>query len=207
MQPVKLIERAASTAVHTVRHPISSVAYAAGIARGLAGAAVHGALVKGHDPEAGPAPVPTQRKEPTAAGSPSEAPSGPREPQRVPKPVPPPDAQFDTIVIEATDEEPGEAFATEPKAVSRESNHGGGPATDAEIDAWIDEAMQGLETGPDVDIETPVGTTGAEPGHNPDTAEADLQQPDTPPLLDPATTKAILSESETLRKAADPDKG
>src|SRR3954465_8832402 len=63
MQPVKLLERAAGTAVHAIRHPISSAAYAAGMARGLAGAAVHGAMVKGHDPDAGH--VPAQR-----AGSP-----------------------------------------------------------------------------------------------------------------------------------------
>jgi len=94
--------------------------------------------------------------------------------------------------------------ATEPKAVSRESAHGGSAATDAEIDAWIDEAMAG---GDDVGIETPVGTTGVSAGFNPDTAEPGLQQPLTEPLLDPATAKAIRKETETLRKAADPDKG
>jgi len=57
----------------------------------------------------------------------------------------------------------------------------------------------------DVDVETPVGTTGADVGHNPDTAEADLQQPGTEPLLDPSTSKAIRSESETMRKAAERD--
>ena len=205
MHPVKLIERAASTAVHTVRHPVSSAAYAAGLARGLAGAALHGTLIKGHDPEAGT--VPTQRAHestgPAAAHAPEE--TGPREPQVVPKPLPDPE-DFDTVVIVAEDDEPGEAFATEPKAVSRESAHGGSAATDAEIDAWIDDAMA---EGEGVGIETPVGTTGVSAGFNPDTAEADLQQPLTAPLLDPATAKAIRKESETLRKAAetDPEKG
>jgi hypothetical protein len=180
------------TTLHTVRHPISSAAYAAGVARGLAGLVLHGATVTGHDPEAGP--VPTQRQARTTT-------SGPPKPQRVAKPIPEPGDLPEPIVIEATDDEPGEAFATEPKAVSRESAHGGGRATDAEIDAWIEEAM----ARDDVDVETPVGTTGAEVGHNPDTAEADLQQSGTPPVLDPGIAKAVRSESEILRKDADRD--
>ena len=206
MHPVKLLERAAtsavSTAVHAVRHPIATTSYAVGVARGLAGAAVHGVTVKGHDPGQGQGQgeptLPTQR---TASPEETKA-AGPREPQRVPKPVPPPDAEFDPIVIEPVDDEPGESFATEPKAVSRESAHGGTAATDAEIDAWIDEAMA---RGDEVDIETPVGTTGVAPGYNPDTAEADLQQPGTDLLLDPSTIKSVMSESETLRKAAERD--
>ena len=210
MEPVKLLERAAGTAVHAVRHPISSAAYAAGIARGLAGAAVHGVLVHGRDEGATSGPsVPTQagptQAGPTQAGPASardsSSPTGAPEPQRVPRPVPPPTATDEMVVIEPEPE--SESFATEPKAVSRDSAHGG-PATDAEIDAWIDEAMARDD---DIGVETPVGTTGAAAGHNPDTAEADLQQPDTEPLLDPSTTKAIKSESDMLRKAADPDKG
>ena len=126
--------------------------------------------------------------------------SGPPKPQRVAKPIPGPGDLPEPIVIEATDE-PGESFATEPKAVSRESAHGGGRATDAEIDAWMNEAM----ARDDVDIETPVGTTGAEVGHNPDTAEADLQQPGTPPVPDPGVAKSVRSECEILRKDADRD--
>src|SRR3954452_559898 len=66
MHPVKLIGRATGTAVHTIRHPISSAAYAAGLARGLAGAAVHGTLVKRHDPAAG---SPAESDESTEAES------------------------------------------------------------------------------------------------------------------------------------------
>jgi len=176
MQPVKLIERAAGTAAQALRHPIASAAYAAGLARGLAGAALHGATIPGREPEPArtstPPHVPTQRRMP-----PTE--------RDVPPPAP---------------SEPGEVFTTEPKAVSRQSAHGG-PARDAEIDAWIDEAM----AHDDVDVETPVGTTGAGVGHNPDTAEADLEQPGTEPLLDPATAKAIRSESEMMRKDAERD--
>jgi hypothetical protein len=193
MEPVKLLERAATTAVHAVRHPISSAAYAAGIARGLAGAAVHGVRAHGAGSDSSSTrPVPAQRPPESAA------PEAPRKPQRVPKPVPSPDAFDDMIVIEAEPEH--ESFATEPKAVSRESEHGG-RATDAEIDAWIDEAVRGAE----VDVETPVGTTGAGTANNPDTGEADLQQPGTGSLLDPGVAKAIRKESEMMRKDAERD--
>jgi hypothetical protein len=60
---------------------------------------------------------------------------------------------------------------------------------------------------PTEEVTTPVGTTGAGSSYNPDTAETDLQQPGTEPLMDPSTTKAVASEYETLRRAADPDKG
>jgi hypothetical protein len=52
-----------------------------------------------------------------------------------------------------------------------------------------------------------VGTTGAGKGTNPDTGDTDLQQPGTEPLMDPSLTKSVRAESETLRRAADPDKG
>jgi hypothetical protein len=61
------------------------------------------------------------------------------------------------------------------------------------------------ETG-EVDVETPVGTTGADAGHNPDTAEADLQQPGTEPLFDPGTAKSVRKEAAMMQRAADPDK-
>lgn len=55
----------------------------------------------------------------------------------------------------------------------------------------------------DIEVTTPVGTTGAGPGVNPDTTESDLQQPGTEPLMDPSTTKRVKSETETLRKASE----
>lgn len=194
MHPVKLLERATSSAAHALRHPVSSAAYTAGMARGLVGAVLHSATATAQDTEAGRTTVPAQR-----AGSPEPA-AGPREPQRVMKAVPRPEDLEEPIVIEPGDGEPGEAFATEPKAVSRESAHGGGPATDAEIDAWIDEAMA---RGEDADVETTVGTTGAGVEHNPDTGDAGRPEHLTQPLLDPSVAKAIRSESATLRKAAD----
>jgi hypothetical protein len=199
MHPVKLLERATSAAVHTLRHPISSAAYTAGMARGLVGAALHGASGRGageREP-ATPSAVPTQRAESPEPPAASAAP----EAQRVPKPVPTIDDLPEPVVIEAVDEEPGESFATEPKAVSRESAHGGADTDDADIDAWSSEAT----ARDDVDVETPVGRTGAGVGHNPATAEADLQQPLTQPLMDPATAKAIRSESELLQNGAQRD--
>lgn len=52
------------------------------------------------------------------------------------------------------------------------------------------------------DVTTPVGTTGADVATNPDTAESDLQQPGTEPLVDPATAKALRSETSRMRRAA-----
>lgn len=57
------------------------------------------------------------------------------------------------------------------------------------------------------DVGTPAGTPGASKGFNPDTADTDLQQPGTEPLMDPATVKAAKSAMDTAQKAADPDKG
>jgi hypothetical protein len=90
----------------------------------------------------------------------------------------------------------------QPEPESRDVAHGDVPASAREVDSWAEEAAAS-----EIDVETPVGTTGADVGFNPDTAEADLQQPDTEPLLDPATAKAIRSEAETLQKGADPEKG
>lgn len=56
-------------------------------------------------------------------------------------------------------------------------------------------------------LRTPSGIPAAGDGINPDTTETDLHQPGTEPLMDPATVKAIASESEVLRRGADTDKG
>jgi hypothetical protein len=57
------------------------------------------------------------------------------------------------------------------------------------------------------ELRTPSGIPAADEGYNPDTAETDLHQPGTEPLMDPATVKAVKSETEVLQRAADPDKG
>lgn len=71
------------------------------------------------------------------------------------------------------------------------------------------EPVAGAPDEPDAEepgVTTPSGIPAAEPGHNPDTVESDLFQPDTEPLMDPATTKAVRSEAEMLRKASERDK-
>jgi hypothetical protein len=56
-------------------------------------------------------------------------------------------------------------------------------------------------------LRTPSGIPAAGDGINPDTTETDLHQPGTEPLMDPATVKAVKSESEVMSRAADTDKG
>ncbi|MFC7726940.1 hypothetical protein ACFQW6_17645 [Nocardioides sp. GCM10028917] len=72
--------------------------------------------------------------------------------------------------------------------------------SEAEVEAELD------ATSTD-DITTPSGIPAAGEGFNPDTTDTDLHQPGTEPLMDPATVKAVASESEVLRRAADTDKG
>lgn len=177
--------RAACTAA---LHPVATSSYAVGLTRGIA-RAVTGALEEAGGPGhavTGPPPEPRR----TTPGAPPPAP--PRT-----TPGTPPD--LSDVAGAEDDWEPEPGAMTEPTAASRQSAHGGpGGAVDA---TELDE--------PDIDTEvvTPVGTTGAAPGENPDTGPTDLQQPGTEPLMDPATTKAVRSETETLRRAAATDKG
>lgn len=172
MHTVKLFERAATGAAHTLRHPISSAAYAAGIVRGLASAGIRAAsghAVDGPDHRTAPSVAPTT---PRSVPAQRVAPAVEQDAVPIPEPTP-----LD------------EAFTTEPKAVSRSSEHG--RASDAEIDAWIDQAMEGLESGLEKGVVSPV---------------ADLPLPDDgEPLLDPGAAKAIRSESEIMRRAAQRD--
>ena len=127
-----------------------------------------------------------------AAGERSSA-----EPPAGPTPsAPEPRAHREPEVPREPPAQAGEPFAHEPKATSRASEHGRAHG-DEDADAWYTDPVE------DLDVETPVGTTGAGPGSNPDTDEADLQQPGTEPLMDPATAKSVKSESETLRRAAE----
>jgi hypothetical protein len=67
--------------------------------------------------------------------------------------------------------------------------------------------VEDLDAASADDITTPSGIPAAGEGFNPDTTDTDLHQPGTEPLMDPATVKAVASESEVLRRAADTDKG
>lgn len=176
MSPVSTAVKVTRGVVGGCAHAVTHPISSAGYAVGLARGAV--AYVRGQrtpgEPGADAGPV---TPTPATTSAPPDAHTEPA-PQRAPAPP------------------VAEPSATEPKSPSRNAAHGG--PGDATVDDWREE----IEGGPDV--ETPVGTTGAGPGHNPDTGETDLQQPGTEPLMDPSLTKAIKSESETLQKAADP---
>ncbi|NYJ03420.1 hypothetical protein HNR19_004118 [Nocardioides thalensis] len=187
MSTVGTLTRLAGTAIgrtaHAVKHPVESAAFAAGLARGTAGAVISGVRRPGPDGGAGAggataadgAAGTSERtsRAATTTATPAGTEVGPRP---IPDPV-----------------------ATEPSAASRTSAHGGADTAPA------DDPL--AEVGEDPDVETPVGTTGAGEGYNPDTAETGLQQPGTEPLMDPSLTKSVKSEAETLRRAADTEKG
>lgn len=134
-----------------------------------------------------------------------------REPQVVlaapaPPLEPPIDVVGQALAAEAKQEPPiGAGRSTEPRGTSRDEEHGQAVLQRSEAAEIMEEIAEASELG-QLDIETPVGTTGADVGNNPDTAEADLQQPGTEPLLDPSLTKEIKSEQDTLHQAAEPKK-
>lgn len=121
-----------------------------------------------------------------------------REP--APPPEPPVDVVGQALAAEA-EEEPHAGRAGEPRGASRDEEHGEAALQRAEADEIADETAEALPGG-DVDVTTPVGTTGAGVGFNPDTAEADLQQPETEPIVDPALTKTVKSTQRTGKKAS-----
>jgi hypothetical protein len=55
------------------------------------------------------------------------------------------------------------------------------------------------------DVSTPAGTPAAAEGTNPSTGDTSLTQPGTEPVVDSTTAKQVASESEKLRKAAEPN--
>ena len=79
-------------------------------------------------------------------------------------------------------------------------------ATPADVAAVIDSGT-GPEEPQEIGVTTPAGTTRAAAGVNPDTAEADLDQPGTEGIVEPSTAKQVASESNRLRKAAERDPG
>jgi hypothetical protein len=150
----------------------------------------------------------TAKKSPARKATARKA-TEPVEPQVVlrepgPPAEPPIDVVGQALANEAEEQNGGRAG--EPKAASRDETHGDASLQRAELDEIAEEVAEATPTG-DLDLQTPVGTTGADVGRNPDTAEADLQQPGTLPLMDPATTSEVASEQETLRKASAKKKG
>lgn len=141
-----------------------------------------------------------------AKKSPASKPAKPAEPRQpevvLAEPAPPAEPPIDIVEqVLAAEEENHDGHATEPKAASRDEEHGEAAMQQAELDEIAEEQAEAAPQGT-LDIDTPVGTTGADVGHNPDTAEADLQQPQTEPLVDPATTKSVKAEADVAKKAA-----
>jgi hypothetical protein len=143
---------------------------AAGLVKGTAGVSVD--LVRGvvsgpgrvedrvqekvEDHLEGKVEVPTQRdgadaaEDALAQSAPAEVVDAPREPEVVPKPVPEIDELPEPIVIEA-DDTPGEAFHTEPKAASRDSEHGGSPGDREEAEGYVEEIPSEVTGAPSDD--------------------------------------------------------
>lgn len=221
-----IVTSLAETAVSAVRHPFRTTGRVVGGAKvvvatgtSVAGSAAksatshlhHGKRSEEGTPEQETAQQtqqePAAQEEPGTDAAAAEAPAEEVEPQVVLRePGPPLEPPVDVVgqALAAEAEEPaygGPGHATEPKATTRDEEHGDAALQRAEAEEIAEELAEAFPAG-EVEIETPVGTTGADVGHNPDTAEADLQQPGTPPLVDDATVKAVKSETKTGRKAA-----
>jgi hypothetical protein len=172
-----------NTAVSVIRHPIRSASMAVGFATGAAEAGVH--LVRcttsGRSPvepdeaaepdevvvEESVAAKPPLQEEPLQEESVEESTgqdpavqetSGPPEPQVVPKPVPEIGDLPEPDVIWANDDL-GEPVHTEPKAASRDSEHGGQAGDREEADGYAEEIPLADETD---ESETLVWTSESE---------------------------------------------
>ena len=175
------------TAEHAVGLAGSAVGYAETLARGGVRAGAHLVSSGLHPGRETRRPTPRERyaTEVTEESRPDrEAP----EPQVVlaephAPDLPPVDVVGEALAAEAAaDYEPG-GFAHEPRAASREEEHGEHPLERVEAEGIADEVEAALEGDED-----PVDHLAE-------------------PLLDEAAAKAVISEMETLRKAADPHKG
>ncbi|SFC49595.1 hypothetical protein SAMN04487968_10768 [Nocardioides terrae] len=183
--PLGIVRGATSVSLNAVRHPLRTAGGVLTLGRGMVGAVVTG---HGHD-------RPLLDPDRAVAEPTGDEPTLKRHGDPVTQSTPAPESSD-----ESSDQtpEPGpvhDPVFTEPSSVT-------GPGDDEELTSYV-----GGPEDEDVEVVTPVGTTGAGPGVNPDTTESDLQQPGTEPLMDPSTTKRIKRETDVLRKASDPKKG
>ncbi len=159
-----LAQGAVSTAASVARHPIGTTALVAGFVKGAAEAGV--GLVRGTVTGVSPTP-PSETSLAEAPAEPvsreAEVPT-PQTPRPAPEPdLPGPDlAHFEPplpeelpepVVIEADDAatgngESGEPFHNEPKAASRDSEHGAGPLDPEELDELSEEIPPAAEVRP-----------------------------------------------------------
>ncbi len=149
----RLATEVAGHAVHTVRHPIATAGQAAGLVTGTARTVAARVTGGGGVPD-DPIAAEALRADPPEFGEDPPEPAPPRSPGR-----------------------PGHQVATEPKASSRSSAHGG--PGDEHVDDWREEIEE---------IEV----------------ERDLVQPDMADGIDPSLTKEIKAEADMMSKASDP---
>ena len=109
----------------------------------------------------------------------------------------------------ATTATPGDKLPPKKKPAEKTADQPADSTAETPADAEpnLPRSAVDVRDSDDVDVTTPVGTSAAGEATNPDTDEHDLQQPGTPPLMDPGTVHAVQSEAETMQKAADVDKG
>ena len=154
-----------STAVTVVRHPIGSASAVVGFAKGAAEAGSHlvRSTISGRIPlqreeaevadldAAGSAPAPVPTSTPPVEEPIARPDAGPKEPQVVPKPVPSIEDLPEPDVIWAEDDL-GEPVHTEPKAASRDSEHGGLAGDREEADGYAEEIpLEDIGADPEVD--------------------------------------------------------
>lgn len=190
MAVTRIIGHLTRTGVSVVRHPVETGSYAAGLVKGAAYAVIKvasgdvrsGVWQVDPDPEADAA-VPDQTSgEPTRRTA-ATAPTGER-------------TLFGGLNREAAPPQMpgggGEAYEHFPSPESRDAGHGDIAVDPREEASWT-EGLDDVSAGsPDIESTDDTG--------------AGVQQSDTEPLIDPATTKAVRSEAETLQRAADLDK-
>jgi hypothetical protein len=203
MNPIGSIKNAA---LGTLKHPLGTtqkvVGQAVGVARGTAGTVAHRVTGLVPDPVAHRVTglVPGRTSQPAGSTTTSEPVPAPEGTRKVHGDPMAPMAPKAPARKKPAAKKPAKAAATKPTKKTAPSAASAppkkAPPSAAEVAA-----------GEDSEVTTPVGTTGADVGTNPDTTETDLQQPGTEPLMDPGTVKAVASEAETLQKGADTDKG
>jgi hypothetical protein len=99
---------------------------------------------------------------------------------------PPVDVVGQALAAEADEGTEGVGLAHEPRGASRREEHGDVSLEPAEAEGIAEEVAAALEGEPE---------TQEPPAHL------------TEPLIDPAEAKALAAEMETMRKAAEPEKG
>lgn len=210
MNPIRLVSGAVTLPAHAAAAVIGT---SVGIATtGMRTTARVVARVIEQVSGAGPAPSapwPTDRPVPTEA-DPALGAQRPTTDAQSAAPTPTPAVTKPAVTKPAAKKAPAKKTAAR-KAPARKVAAKKAPSKQAAVLApalGLSEAeVEQLDAAGTDEITTPSGIPAAGEGINPDTTETDLHQPGTEPLMDPATVKAVASESATLSRAADTDKG